>query len=272
MGPLIMGVLNYTPDSFFDGGKYNTLDLALKRVEQMIAEGADIIDIGGESTRPGAVKVPEPEEQRRVTEVIREIRKRFEVVLSIDTTKSAVARSALDEGVQIINDISGFGRDAGMRPLMVEFQASCVLGHIQGTPDTMQVNPVYFDVVAEVKEFLRRQIEMLLTASVELERISVDPGIGFGKTVSQNYELLANLDSLLSLGCPLTVGVSRKSFIAKTPGLENSDRLQPSLAMGLFSVIKGASIVRVHDVAETREQFRILTAVAEKSREIESVD
>lgn len=259
--PLIMGILNVTPDSFFDGGKHASLDAAMRHAETLLEQGADILDVGGESSRPGAQTVPEEEELRRTEPVVREAVKRFGCVVSIDTVKSGVARAALEAGALIVNDISALSFDPMMLEVPQKFGAGVVLNHIQGRPDTMQQDPKYGDVVAEVKAFLLGRIQLLAAVGVAKDRIAVDPGIGFGKRVADNHRLLEELEKLDALGCPILVGASRKSFIAKTPGLEQSDRLMPSVAAALYAALKGAAVLRVHDVKETREALALVSAL-----------
>lgn len=259
--PLIMGILNVTPDSFFDGGRHADLDGALRRAEALLEQGADILDVGGESSRPGARQVPEDEEIRRTEPVIREVVKRFGCLVSIDTVKSGVARAALEAGALIINDISAMTFDPLMLEVPQAFQAGVVLNHIQGRPETMQRDPKYADVVSEVKAFLLERIQLLAAMGMAKDRIAVDPGIGFGKRVEDNYALIEQLGELDSLGCPILIGASRKSFIAKTEGLDKSDRLMPSVAVALYAALKGASILRVHDVRETLEALRMVEAL-----------
>jgi dihydropteroate synthase len=259
--PLIMGILNVTPDSFHDGGRHAQIDQALRHAESMLAAGADIIDIGGESTRPGSEPVPEADELARTLPAVRAIVRRFACPVSIDTVKSPVARAALDEGACIINDISAMTFDPMMLELPQAFRAGVVLNHIQGTPRDMQKAPVYGNVVAEVAAFLRGRIQLLAALGVAKDRIAVDPGIGFGKRLKDNYRLIAESEALDDLGCPILLGMSRKSFIGLTPGLEASDRLVPSVALAVLAALKGVSILRVHDVRETREALAMVAAV-----------
>jgi dihydropteroate synthase len=261
MRPLIMGILNVTPDSFFDGGRHAGVDAAIGHCEALLAQGADIIDVGGESSRPGAQSVPEAEELGRTEPVVREVVKRFGCVVSIDTVKSAVARAALEAGALIVNDISAMTFDPMMLEVPQAFGAGVVLNHIRGRPVTMQEDPRYGEVVAEVKGFLLGRIQLLTALGLGKDRIAVDPGIGFGKRVEDNYRLIEELEKLDSLGCPILVGASRKSFIAKTTGLEKSDRLQPSVAAALYMAIKGAAVLRVHDVGATREALAMVEAI-----------
>ena len=260
-GPLLMGILNVTPDSFFDGGRHAGVDAALRHAEALLDAGADILDVGGESSRPGADPVPEAEELARTRPVVEALWKRFAVPISIDTVKSAVARAALEAGACIINDISAMEQDPMMLEVPQAFGAGVVLNHMRGTPRDMQLAPAYGDVVAEVREYLKGRVQLLAAMGVAADRIAIDPGIGFGKRVKDNYALLDRLEALDGLGCPILVGASRKSFIAKTPGLEDSDRLIPSVAAALYAALKGASILRVHDVGETREALALIQAV-----------
>jgi dihydropteroate synthase len=247
---LVMGILNCTPDSFYDGGRYATLQKALARAEQMIAEGADILDIGGESTRPGA------------TPVIEALAARYDIALSIDTTKSEVARRALQAGAHIVNDISGMTFDPRMPEVVAEAGAMVILMHIQGTPQTMQQNPTYGDVVREVRATLAQHAERALRAGIARERIWIDPGIGFGKRLEHNLALLRHLPELKSLGYPLLVGTSRKSFIGQIlGGLPPEERLEGTLATLALAVAWGADAVRVHDVKEAVRAVRVADAL-----------
>jgi dihydropteroate synthase len=262
--PLIMGILNVTPDSFFDGGRYDGpagLDAALARCEAMLREGADLIDIGGESTRPGAPEVPEAEERARVVPVIEAAVRRFDCVISIDTMKSSVARAALDAGASVVNDVSAMTFDPMMLEVPGAFGAGVVLNHMQGDPRTMQKNPAYGDVVAEVRDHLAARVRLLAAMGVTKDRIAVDPGIGFGKRLGDNYALIEHLEALNAIGCPVLLGHSRKSFIGGTPGLEHSDRLHPGVAVAVYAALKGASILRVHDVGPVAEALRMIEAV-----------
>jgi len=259
--PVVMGILNVTPDSFSDGGKFFNIDDALRRVERMIEEGAQIIDVGGESTRPGAEPVPVEEEIRRVVPVIREIKKRFSVVCSVDTYKASVARMALDEGCEIVNDISGFGFDREMPGVVAEYSAGVVLMHIKGTPRDMQRDPHYEDVVSEVYRYLEERVSKALDAGIPLERIAVDPGIGFGKRLEDNLALLKNLSVFRSLGTTVLVGASRKSFIGLLTGANVQDRVPGSLAALGYAVIGGVGVVRVHDVKESVQFLKVMTSI-----------
>ncbi len=259
--PLLMGILNVTPDSFFDGGRHQSVDAALRRCEEMLSEGADLVDVGGESTRPGAAPVSAAEECGRVAPVIDAIVRRFEVPVSIDTQKAGVARAALDAGAAIVNDISALTADAEMAAVPLPYGAGVVLGHMQGTPRTMQVNPGYVDAPQEVLDYLRERVRALSASGYPQECMAVDPGIGFGKRPQDNYALIEHLETLASIGCPVLLGHSRKSFIGKTPGLEQSDRLHPSVAMALYAALKGVSILRVHDVGATAEALRMVEEI-----------
>jgi dihydropteroate synthase len=261
--PIIMGVLNVTPDSFFDGGQYNSNSLALKRVEQMIVQGADIIDVGGESTKPGARKVNEAEELKRTEKIVKQIVKQFGVPVSIDTSKSTVAKAALDAGALIVNDVSAFDIDQKMWSLVREYSPSVVFNHMQGLPATMQENPTYGNVLQEVKSYLSVKVKQALDLGLDLDKICIDPGIGFGKAHVHNQELIWQMSKLSSLNCPILMGMSRKSFINRIPGLSTSDGLIPSIAAATLSSLLGATVLRVHDVQETRESIDLLRGLAQ---------
>ncbi len=252
--PLIMGALNVTPDSFSDGGRFFHKTAAVKRALAMIEEGADILDIGGESSRPGARPVSEKEELRRVIPVIEAIRKKSPIPISIDTAKAAVAASAVAAGATIINDIGGFG-DPAMLAVAARHKLPVVVMHMRGSPRTMQKNPRYKDVVAEVCLWLAERSAMLKMRGVT--KIIVDPGIGFGKTVAHNVALAAGFSHIASIGYPALLGASRKSFIGAITGAGVEDRLPGTLAAHLWGVSAGASIVRVHDVAAHRQALDI---------------
>jgi dihydropteroate synthase len=254
----IMGVLNVTPDSFSDGGQYTALDSAISRAREMVAQGADIIDVGGESTRPGAVVVDKETEAARVIPVVAALAKE-NVVVSIDTRKPEVAKAALASGANIVNDISGM-RSAEMRMAAAEANAAVCIMHMQGEPETMQQEPRYDNVVHQVTEFLGEQARLCRADGIK--EVWVDPGIGFGKNLEHNLELLRGIPALASLGYPVVVGVSRKSFIGRlTSRKEPSLRLPGSLAAGLFAVLGGARVLRVHDVAETVEAIAVWSAL-----------
>ncbi|OIO72350.1 MAG: dihydropteroate synthase [Elusimicrobia bacterium CG1_02_37_114] len=259
----IMGILNVTPDSFYDGGRYRTINSTIRHVEDMISCGADIIDVGGESTRPGAKPVSLEEERQRVLPVINEIKKHFDIPVSVDTYKSEIARQALEAGAGMVNDISGLRYDRDMVKLISERKASVVIMHMQGTPRSMQDKPYYKNVVDEIKEFFERQIKFAINNGIKKEYIMLDPGIGFGKTTQHNVEILKNLHEFTKLGFPLMVGTSRKSFIGKILGTEQAplppqDRLVGTITTCMWAVINGANFLRVHDVKEIKHVLKIL--------------
>ncbi len=261
-GAQIMGVLNVTPDSFSDGGEFFDREKAIAHGLEMAADGAAIIDIGGESTRPGSESVPEDEELRRVIPVLERVRAGSDILISIDTAKASVARAALEAGAAIINDISGGRSDAAMMPLAAQGKAAFIIMHMQGTPRTMQKAPHYDDVVAEVGEFFRQQYTLALECGIDPMAIAFDPGIGFGKTLEHNLELLRNLPRLRIDDRPLVVGVSRKSFLAKVIGSsEISDRIAPTIAMTALLRERGADVLRVHDVKPNVAALRTTEAL-----------
>lgn len=256
-----MGVINVTPDSFSDGGYYFDRNKAVKRGLNLAAEGADIIDIGGESSRPGSDPIPEEEELRRILPVISELRKNTEALISVDTTKSEVARAAVDEGADIINDISSFRFDPEMISLAAQKKTPVVLMHMKGTPKTMQVNPHYEDVIKEVKDFLRERLEEAQSQGIKKEKIILDPGIGFGKRLQDNLKLINHLNCLEELNRPILVGISRKSFIGKILGLPPEDRLEGTIASAVLSILHGAHILRVHDVKAVKRAVAVAEAI-----------
>jgi dihydropteroate synthase len=261
---LVMGVLNVTPDSFSDGGQFLLLDQAVAHAEQMIAEGADIIDIGGESTRPGSEFVSEQQEMDRVIPVIERLMAKASVPISIDTTKSSVARVALAAGAEIVNDISGLRFDPAIADEIARASAGLVLMHSRGTPKVMQQLPPVEDIMNEVIGSLRESIRVASERGVPAENIAIDPGIGFGKTVEQNLELIAKLDQLARefADFPIVIGTSRKSFLGKLlGGAPVEERLHGSIATVVVSVLKGAHVVRVHDVKATVEALRVVNAI-----------
>ncbi len=258
---LIMGVLNVTPDSFSDGGRFLDPAAALAQAETMVAEGADLIDVGAESTRPGSGPVDEPEELRRLMPVIEALAPRIAVPLSVDTTKAGVAQRALDAGASLVNDISALRFDPRMAPVVAKTGAGVVLMHMQGTPQTMQRAPQYGDVVTEVRAFLAARMTAALEAGIRPDQILLDPGFGFGKTVAHNLTLLARLDEVATLGRPVVAGVSRKTFIGQTLAREVGDRLMGTAAAVALAVERGARLVRVHDVGAIRDVVRITEAV-----------
>ncbi|MGB2982386.1 MAG: dihydropteroate synthase [Candidatus Bipolaricaulia bacterium] len=249
---LVMGILNVTPDSFHDGGRYASTEKAVDRALQMEADGADIIDVGGESTRPGADPLPAEEEMRRVLPVIEAVRRRSDIDLSIDTTKADVARDALAAGASVVNDVSALRFDEKMSGTIAEANAFAILMHMKGTPRSMQENPTYDDAVEEVRSFLRDRIRTAVDAGIEPDRILIDPGIGFGKGLSHNLALLQDLGRLVDLGSPVVVGVSRKSFLGKILGLPSDERLEGTIAANAIAIANGADVIRVHDVKEGR--------------------
>jgi dihydropteroate synthase len=256
---LVMGILNVTPDSFSDGGEFVDPRLAVEHALQMMQQGADIIDIGGESTRPGAEPVSAEEEISRTIPVIREIRSKSDIPISIDTMKAAVAAEAIAAGADIINDVSAFEADAGLPAVAAETGAGVILMHMKGMPRTMQHDPVYADVVAEVCDYLKARIERALEQGISREQIVTDPGIGFGKKLEHNLELLRSLPRLHDCCGPLLVGASRKSFIGQVTGREKAaDRLAGSLGVAAWAAANGAHILRVHDVLDTCDVCRLL--------------
>ncbi len=258
---LVMGIVNVTPDSFCDGGQYFGTDAAVAHALELVAAGAEIIDIGGESTRPQAPPVDAAEELRRVLPVIERLVPQLGVPISIDTQKPVVAEAALDAGAALVNDIAANRTDDRMWRAVAAYGAGYVCVHMQGTPQTMQNNPVYRDVVCEVRQFFIDRLERLATAGVAAEQTILDVGIGFGKTPAHNLQLLSGLGHFTTLGRPLLVGVSRKSFIGKLLGAEVQARLPASLACGCWAALAGAQIVRAHDVAETVQALRMWEAL-----------
>ncbi len=258
----LMGVLNVTPDSFSDGGEFFETETAVAHALQMAQGGAEILDVGGESTRPGAEEVSEEEELRRVVPVISRIAAASEAVISIDTAKAMVAQKALDAGAHIINDITGGRGDAGMMPLAAERGAGFIIMHMQGTPRTMQLRPTYTDVVAEVREFFRQQYACALDCGIDRMALAFDPGIGFGKTVEHNLELLRHLPQLRIEDRPLVVGVSRKLFLGKlVNSVEPRDRVDPTVAFTALLRERGADVIRVHDVKPNAAALRVTEAL-----------
>ena len=264
---LIMGVLNVTPDSFSDGGEFFTANKAIERGLQLAAEGAHIIDVGGESTHPGSQPVTVKEELRRVIPVIEALRRKLDVPISIDTSKAEVARPAIEAGASIVNDVTGGRGDDQMLPLVAETKSAFILMHMQGTPRTMQIQPRYTDVVAEISEFFRQQYALAIGLNIDPMAIAFDPGIGFGKTLEHNLELLAQLERLRAHDRPLVVGVSRKSFLGKLIGSpEIRDRLVPGLALSALLRARGADVFRVHDVKENVYALRVTEAILQRAK------
>jgi dihydropteroate synthase len=261
----LMGILNVTPDSFFDGGRYLQREAAIAHGERLLAEGADLLDVGGESTRPGAEPVPAAVEHERVLPVVEGLLARNPSArISVDTCKAAVAAAALDAGAQLINDVTAFRGDPQMAGLVAERGVECCLMHMQGEPRTMQQDPRYGDVVDDVKAFLAERLEFAVREGVGEQRVMLDPGIGFGKTVEHNLTLLRRLDELLELGRPIVIGTSRKTFLgriaARGEALEPGARLPGTLASNVLALERGASVFRVHDVAPVREALAVAAA------------
>ena len=262
--PAVMGILNVTPDSFSDGGRFARLDSALRRVEEMVAEGARILDVGGESTRPGAPPVSVQEELDRVVPVIEALRKRFDAVISIDTFKPAVMNAACSVGAHLVNDIRAL-EEEGALAIVARHRAAVCLMHMQGQPQSMQAAPHYEDVVAEVANYLRERADACLAAGIAKNAIVLDPGIGFGKNLDHNLQLLAHGRTLGQLGFPLLIGVSRKSMFQHLLGLPVDQRLHASLAAACLSVWQGAAIIRAHDVRPTVEAVKVAAAIRQAS-------
>ena len=256
----VMGILNVTPDSFYDRGRYYNLDNALRRIEQMITEGADIIDIGGESSRPGSVGVPEEEELRRTIPLIKYAKKRFDVILSIDTTKSRVAKEALEEGASIVNDISGLKFDSEIALVTAKYKAGLVLMHTTSRPHDMQTKAEYNEVISDITLSLAESIDLAEEKGVKPECILIDPGFGFGKTLSHNLTILKRLREFLALGKPILIGTSRKSFIGKIVG-DSEERLEGTAATVAIGIMNGASFIRVHDVLHMKRIAKMVNAV-----------
>ena len=256
-----MGVVNVTPDSFSDGGQFLEADAAVEHGLRLTAEGADILDIGGESTRPGADPVGEDEELARVVPVIERLARSGQARLSIDTTKVGVARAALDAGASLVNDVSALRFDPGMAALVAETGAGCCLMHMLGEPRTMQEDPRYDDVVSEVKAFLEERLAFAVAEGIDEERVWLDPGIGFGKTVEHNLELLRRLDEIVAIGRPVVVGTSRKSFLGRlVGGRAEGERLPGTIATNVLALERGASVFRVHDVAQNADALAVAAA------------
>jgi dihydropteroate synthase len=255
---LIMGILNVTPDSFSDGGLFDNVDTAIAHGKKMVSDGADLIDIGGESTRPGAAPLTEKEELGRISPVLTQLLHEVSVPISIDTYKPHVADTCLKAGAHLINDITGM-TNPEMRKIVAKHNVPVVLMHMKGTPKTMQQNPAYQDLLGEITTFFQEQIHK--TQKEGIQKIIIDPGIGFGKTVEHNLLVLKHLDVFKTLGCPICVGPSRKSFIGMITGLSAKERLEGTLAAVTIAIMNGANIVRVHDVKECKRAVQIIDAI-----------
>ena len=263
----IMGILNVTPDSFSDGGRYDSLELAVKKGMALIDDGVNILDIGGESTRPGAEPISEQEELQRIIPVIMALREQTrsrdeDVLISVDSRKPNVAKAAILVGADIWNDVSGLTFDKTSEAVAAELQCPVILMHAQGDPETMQDNPYYDDPIAQVRDWLSRRLDACAFAGIERSAITLDPGIGFGKRLEDNLALIRCLDQIKALGCPVLMGASRKSFIGRIDGSTSDDRLGGSLAAALWSLQQGADILRVHDVSETVQAVKVWEAVS----------
>lgn len=268
--PAVMGILNVTPDSFSDGGRFTRIDAALRRADEMLAEGARIIDVGGESTRPGAPPVPLQEELDRVAPVIEALRSRFDVIISIDTFKPAVMDAACAVGAHLVNDIRALEEDGAIAAVLRHRAAVCLM-HMQGRPQVMQAAPHYEDVVSEVADYLHRRADACIDAGIAKDAIVLDPGIGFGKNLEHNLKLLAHGRFLGRLGFPVLIGVSRKSMFQHLLGLPVDQRLNASLAAACLSVWQGAAIIRAHDVRPTVEAVKVAAAIRQASHDTEAL-
>lgn len=267
----VMGILNVTPDSFSDGGKLNSEQDVLNQAETMVKDGADILDIGGESTRPFAEAIAVDEEINRVIPAITAIRKHFTTPISIDTTKAEVARQALEAGADIINDISAFHHDSEIINVALKSDAPVIIMHMQGTPRTMQVNPSYDDVIGEIRTYLTERIEWAERKGLSRKKIIVDPGIGFGKTIGHNLTILKNLSEFSSLGCPVLVGHSRKAFIGALLDIKDpSSRDDATSVLSALCVQSGVSILRVHDVGKTVQAVKLTEAMMNEQLTVDS--
>lgn len=258
---LVMGTLNLTPDSFFDGGRYPTKVAAIEQALQMVEEGADIIDIGGESSRPGARPISVAEEMKRVIPVIEGIHRRTNILLSVDTTKAAVATEAIEAGASIVNDISALRFDPKMTGVVAKSNAFVILMHMKGMPETMQKNPSYNDPVEEIKAFFTERIEMATSSGISADKIIIDPGIGFGKRLSDNLAIIQGIARFSALDAPILVGLSRKSFLGDILNLPAEERLEGTIAANAIAILNGADIIRVHDVKEGRRAADVARAL-----------
>ncbi|OHD16030.1 MAG: dihydropteroate synthase [Spirochaetes bacterium GWD1_27_9] len=261
----IMGILNVTPDSFSDGGKFNSIDKALFQVEKMIKDGADIIDVGGESTKPFAEPITLQEELDRVVPIIEKINKEFNTIISIDTYKSLVADESLKNGAKIINDISGFTFDSQMEIIAKKHNATCIIMHIKGTPKNMQIDPHYDNLILEIFNFLNNKVISLRNNGIN--DIIIDVGFGFGKNLNDNYKLLKNLSYFTKIGCPILAGISRKSMIGKLINIPPAERVAGTVSLNTIAILNGARLIRVHDVKENHQAVKTI----EKYLEIDIV-
>ncbi len=257
--PQVMGILNITPDSFSDGGKFTEIGHALKQVQKMIDDGATIIDIGGESTRPGAIDVSEQDELARVIPILKAIKQRFDVLVSVDTSKAAVMVAAIEAGADVINDVRALQNDGCLAAVANSNIPVCLM-HMQGLPRSMQNNPVYNDVIFDIMQFFQQRINACVAAGIARERLILDPGFGFGKTLEQNFHLLANMSKFGKLGLPILAGLSRKSMIGTLLNRDVKQRLAGSVSAAIIAAQQGANIIRVHDVQETVDALTVLKA------------
>ena len=262
----IMGILNATPDSFSDGGLFISVSKAVDHVARMIDEGADIIDIGGESTRPGASPVSAEEEMERVIPILEAVSQRFGVIISIDTSKATVMQAAVNAGAGMINDVRALKEEDALQSAVKMAVPVCLM-HMQGQPQSMQDKPVYADVTTDVREFLSARVDQCLEAGMDLNNIILDPGFGFGKTTEQNFQLLNELERIRSNDLPVLAGLSRKSMIGQTLNLGVNERVSASIALALLAVLNGANILRLHDVKETCQAVRMIEAVVKEKKE-----
>ena len=257
----LMGILNITPDSFSDGGRYLDTDRAIGRAEVIEAEGADLIDLGAESTRPGSKPITPKEELKRLIPVLKIIRKKLKIPISVDTYKSEVAKIVLHEGANMINDISGLNFDKAMPKIIAKFDVPCIIMHIKGKPKSMQKNPHYKDTMAEIYDYLTHSMNQAQAGGINPKKIIIDPGIGFGKRLEDNYTILRRLPELKSLGRPIMVGPSRKSFIGMTLNLPVGERLEGTIAASIIAIMQGANLLRVHDVAQVKRAALMTDAI-----------
>jgi dihydropteroate synthase len=255
--PLLMGILNITPDSFSDGGRFFSHDKAFTHCEKMISEGADIIDIGGESSRPGSDPVSDAEELDRILGIVREVRSRFDICISIDTYKPKVAEQVLREGADMINNIFGTGNNRELLDIVASYSAGLCIMHIKGTPTDMQTMTYYEDIIAEISQSLMTSVSSAVGRGIKIESLVIDPGIGFGKNTEGNIKILQNLEKFRDIGRPLLIGTSRKSFIGNILGSDTGDRLFGTVASNIIALMKGASIFRVHDIKENKQAIEL---------------